>query len=68
MRDYYITQRGKETQYFASFEEMKNHFESMSESDRLNSTIHDDNTGMYASGYDIVISSGKFESAFKYVA
>ena len=68
MKDYYISQRGKETKFFASFEEMMNHFGTMCEEDQRFCTIHDDNTGMYASGYDIVGAHGKFENAFKYVA
>ena len=68
MRDFYITQRGKETKFFASFTEMMNYFGAMSEADQRFSTIHDDTTGMYASGYDIVGANGKFENAFKYVA
>ena len=68
MRDYYIRLRGKETQFFASFDEMMDGFYKMDECDKHFCTVHDDNIGRYAPGYDIVWSKGNIDHAFKYVA
>ena len=67
MRDYYIKQRGKETQYFASFDEMIEGFNRMDEYDKSFCTVHDDNAGRYAPGYDLVWANN-IEHAFKHVA
>ncbi|MCR5673688.1 MAG: hypothetical protein K6F87_08265 [Lachnospiraceae bacterium] len=67
MRDFYIRQRGKETLFFASFEEMMDFFNNMDESDKHFCTVHDDDTGRYAPGYDIVWASD-VEHAFKHIA
>ncbi len=68
MRDYYIRQRGKETLYFASFEEMIDCFNKMDEYDKRFCTVHDDNIGRYAPGYDLVWALHNIDHAFKYVA
>lgn len=68
MRDFYIRQRGKETMFFASFEEMMESFDRMSDQDKHFCTVHDDSTGRYAPGYDIVWAQGNIDHAFKYVA
>ncbi len=68
MRDYYIKQRGKETLFFASFEEMMETFYNMDESDKNFCTVHDDNIGRYAPGYDIVWAGGNINHAFKHIA
>ena len=68
MRDYYISQRGKETMFFASFDEMMEGFERMDESDKHFCTVHDDNIGRYAPGYDIVWARGDINHAFKHIA
>ncbi len=68
MRDFYIRQRGKETLYFASFDEMMRGFEQLDDSDKCFCTVHDDNTGRYAPGYDIVWARGNINNAFKHIA
>ncbi len=68
MRDFYIKQRGRETLYFASFDEMMNCFYNMDESDKHFCTVHDDSTGRYAPGYDIVWAQGNVAHAFKHIA
>ena len=68
MRDYYIKQRGKETLFFASFEEMIETFYKMDECDKSFCTLHDDNIGRYAPGYDVVWARGNINNAFKHIA
>ncbi len=68
MRDYYIRQKGKETLYFATFDEMIECFNKMDECDKHFCTVHDDSTGRYAPGYDIVWAHGNLDHAFKHVA
>lgn len=68
MRDFYICQRGRETMFFASFDEMIEGFFRMDDSDKQFCTVHDDSTGRYAPGYDIVWAKGNIQNAFKYVA
>ena len=68
MRDFYITQRGKETMFFASFDEMMDTFYKMDDSDKHFCTVHDDSVGRYAPGYDIVWSNGNINNAFKHIA
>ena len=68
MRDFYIKQRGKETRFFNSFEEMMDFFEKMDEADKHFCTVHDDSTGRYAPGYDIVWARGDIKYAFKHIA
>ncbi len=67
MRDFYIKQRGKETLYFASFDEMMECFDKMDEADKHFCTVHDDSIGRYAPGYDIVWASN-IDHAFKHIA
>ena len=67
MRDFYIRMRGRETLYFASFEEMMDCFDKMDEADKHFCTVHDDSTGRYAPGYDIVWASD-IDHAFKHIA
>lgn len=68
MRDYYIKQRGKETLFFATFDEMMDTFNNMDDSDKHFCTVHDDNIGRYAPGYDIVWARGNVAHAFKHIA
>lgn len=68
MRDFYITQRGRETLYFASFDEMMECFYNMNDSDKHICTVHDDSTGRYAPGYDIVWARDNVAHAFKHIA
>lgn len=68
MRDFYIRQRGKETLFFASFDEMMDAFYNMDDSDKHFCTVHDDSTGRYAPGYDIVWAEGHTDHAFKHIA
>lgn len=68
MRDFYIRQRGKETLFFSSFEEMMDGFDRMDDSDKPFCTVHDDSTGRYAPGYDIVWARGNVNNAFKHIA
>ena len=67
MRDFYIKQLGKETLFFDTFSEMMESFEKMEENDKRFCTVHDDSTGKYALGYDIIWASN-IEHAFKHVA
>ena len=68
MRDFYIKQRGKETRFFNSFEEMMDYFDKMDEEDKHFCTVHDDSTARYAPGYDIVSARGDIKYAFKHIA
>ncbi len=68
MRDFYIRMRGRETLYFASFEEMMDCFDKMDECDKPFCTVHDDNTGRYAPGYDIIWAGKNVNNAFKHIA
>ena len=68
MRDFYITQKGKETMFFASFDEMMDTFFRMDDSDKRLCTVHDDSTGRYAPGYDIVWAGMNITHAFKHIA
>ena len=68
MRDFYIKQRGKETLFFASFDEMMECFDKMDECDKHFCTVHDDSTGRYAPGYDIVWAGANVNHAFKHIA
>ena len=43
-------------------------FYNMDESDKNFCTVHDDNTGRYAPGYDIVWAGGNINHAFKHIA
>lgn len=54
--------------YFASFDEMMDCFDKMDESDKHFCTVHDDSTGRYAPGYDIVWAQGNISHAFKHIA
>ena len=68
MRDFYITQRGRETLYFASFDEMMECFYNMNDRDKHICTVNDDSTGRYAPGYDIVWARDNVAHAFKHIA
>lgn len=68
MRDFYIKQRGKETVFFNSFEEMMESFYKMDECDKHFCTVHDDSTGRYAPGYDIMWANQNVDHAFKHIA
>lgn len=68
MRDFYITRRGYETLYFTSFAEMMDAFDNMDENEKHFWTVHDDSTGRYAPGYDIVWAQGNVAHAFKHIA
>ena len=68
MRDFYITQRGRETLFFGSFSEMMDAFDRLDDSDKHFCTVHDDSTGRYAPGYDIVWAGSNVSHAFKHIA
>lgn len=54
--------------FFSSFEEMMESFDKMDENDKNFCTVHDDSTGRYAPGYDIVWARGNINNAFKHIA
>ncbi len=53
--------------YFASFDEMMECFDKMDDGDKCFCTVHDDNIGRYAPGYDIVWARD-INHAFKHIA